>query len=340
MNVDKNEIRNWVIYKITSPTGRIYIGKTTNYEKRLKCYKKIHCHNQHLIRKSLIKYGFDSHKVKIIDEFKSDTLYSSDKEMFWIKKYMSNYSKWPEMRGMNLTDGGEGTLGRKNTKEQSEYISKIRKQNPPRAGKGIWTHTEETKEKIRIARKKELSNPNYVSPVKGRKLTEDQKAHLSKINIGSKGYWKGKKFSESHIENMSKFKKGKPAWNKGKKTDEQVRLNISIARKGIKAWNKGIKSSEETRRKLSEYWTGRPNYNSRKKLLVYDKNLKLIKEVHGIYIASKEFNVSTSTILRHLNGQITKTRKFIFRYKDKAPVNPYLFQRRIFNMVDIKEKIA
>ena len=36
--------------------------------------------------------------------------YANGKEIFWIRSYMSNYSKWPEMRGLNLTDGGKERL--------------------------------------------------------------------------------------------------------------------------------------------------------------------------------------------------------------------------------------
>jgi predicted GIY-YIG superfamily endonuclease len=34
------------IYKITSPSGRIYIGKTTNLKERLKHYKYLKCKTQ------------------------------------------------------------------------------------------------------------------------------------------------------------------------------------------------------------------------------------------------------------------------------------------------------
>lgn len=335
---DDTKIVDWVIYKITSPSGRIYIGKTSNFDKRLSHYRDILCNNQHIIKNSLSKYGFNAHTIEIIDQFRSNNRYANGKEMFWIRTYMSNFSKWPEMRGMNLTDGGQGTIGRKATEEQRKKQSERNKLNPPRTGK--WPHSEETKEKLRIAQQKRIANPAYISPRKGAKLTDEQRAHLSKINMGSTGYWKGKKFSQTHLENMSKCKLGKPSGTKGKKMSEENKKRLSEILKGKPAWNKGIKSSEESKRKLSEYWTGRPNYNSRKKVLVYDKNFNFIKEVQGVKVASKEFNVSQSTILRHVTGQITNTRKYIFRYKKELIFQPYSFNRRVFNMVDIKDKIA
>jgi len=70
------------------------------------------------------------------------------------------------------------------------------------------------------------------------------------------------------------------------------------------------------------------------------KNLFFIKEVSGIGVASKEFNVGESTILRFLSGEIISPRKYIFKYKDESKYKLYSFNRSVFNRVDLKEKIA
>lgn len=56
------------IYKITSPSGRIYIGSTLNFERRKKEYQKGKLISQHKVRASLNKYGFDKHIIEIINE--------------------------------------------------------------------------------------------------------------------------------------------------------------------------------------------------------------------------------------------------------------------------------
>jgi len=137
--INKNDIRNWVIYKVTSPSGRIYIGKTSNYRLRLNQYRKGDNSKQRVLGNSIKKYGFNNHIFEIIDSFESDLGYVNGKEMFWIRSYMANVNKWPKFNGMNLTDGGEGQLGRPHTEETKAKIRAIiiAKGTPP--PKCIWT---------------------------------------------------------------------------------------------------------------------------------------------------------------------------------------------------------
>ena len=58
------------IYKITSPTGKIYIGQAVDVNKR---WSEYNLNNSNLIKqpkiyRSLIKYGIDNHKFEIIEE--------------------------------------------------------------------------------------------------------------------------------------------------------------------------------------------------------------------------------------------------------------------------------
>lgn len=56
------------IYKITSPTGKVYIGQSVNLKKRINQYKNLNCKRQPLIYRSLLKYGVDAHTFEIIEE--------------------------------------------------------------------------------------------------------------------------------------------------------------------------------------------------------------------------------------------------------------------------------
>lgn len=69
------------IYKITSPTGRIYIGQSTNIHKRFKHYKSLDCKRQHKIYNSLKKYGTDNHVFEIVEICKIEEL--NEKERFY-----------------------------------------------------------------------------------------------------------------------------------------------------------------------------------------------------------------------------------------------------------------
>jgi group I intron endonuclease len=73
------------IYKITSPTNKIYIGQSTNIEQRWKDYNKmIRCKRQTRLYNSLKKYGPESHLFEILEECSEDKLL--EKETYW-KKY-------------------------------------------------------------------------------------------------------------------------------------------------------------------------------------------------------------------------------------------------------------
>ena len=55
-----NIIKSWNIYKMTSPTDRVYVGLTSDLPKRKRNYRRADCKSQVLLYKSLNKYGFDN----------------------------------------------------------------------------------------------------------------------------------------------------------------------------------------------------------------------------------------------------------------------------------------
>lgn len=93
------------IYKITNPTGRIYIGKTVDLRKRINCHKHSAKSNKNFILyNSIKKYGWDAHVISVIEECEETML--DQREMFWIKELNTYCQDNPN--GMNMTKGGEG----------------------------------------------------------------------------------------------------------------------------------------------------------------------------------------------------------------------------------------
>lgn len=73
------------IYKITSPKGRIYVGQSTNLNKRLKYYEAENCKRQPLLYRSILKYGWKKHKFEIIEFCSISKL--DKREIYWGEKY-------------------------------------------------------------------------------------------------------------------------------------------------------------------------------------------------------------------------------------------------------------
>jgi len=88
----------WV-YKITSPSGKIYIGITSNIIKRFCFYRNNFDEKQTIIYNSIKKYGWDAHikEILYISLFKEE---AEQKEIDLIKFYKNNKVS------LNITDGG------------------------------------------------------------------------------------------------------------------------------------------------------------------------------------------------------------------------------------------
>ena len=75
------------IYKITSPSGKVYIGQSVNLYQRLKSYfEPKSAPNQRILRYSLRKYGINAHKMEILEECSTDML--NERERFYQDKYI------------------------------------------------------------------------------------------------------------------------------------------------------------------------------------------------------------------------------------------------------------
>src|ERR1035437_5349154 len=100
------------IYKITSPTGRIYIGQSVNMKRRIMKYKYGECKQQPKIYHSIIKYGWNAHIFEVIQECNIPLLNILE------KYYIKFYDTFNTPHGMNLTDGGEGANVTDETREK------------------------------------------------------------------------------------------------------------------------------------------------------------------------------------------------------------------------------
>ena len=77
------------IYKITSPSNRVYIGQSVDIEKRWRPYKcvGVGAKKQILLYRSLVKHGVENHIFEIIEECEVEEL--NNREGYWQDFYDS-----------------------------------------------------------------------------------------------------------------------------------------------------------------------------------------------------------------------------------------------------------
>ncbi len=163
------------IYKITSPSGKIYIGQSKHCLYRWKYhYSKLHCKRQRYLYNSLFKYGVDKHSFKILEECSLREL--NDKEIYWIKYYNST----DKTVGLNIRNGGNGKIF---SEESRELMRQNALGNTNMLGK---THSDKTKQLISKSRsgiKHSNETKKKMSDVrKGYKHTKETKDKISKAN--------------------------------------------------------------------------------------------------------------------------------------------------------------
>ena len=56
------------IYKLTSPSGKCYIGQSVDIVQRILQYKKLQCKSQIKLYNAIKKYGFKNFKIEILYE--------------------------------------------------------------------------------------------------------------------------------------------------------------------------------------------------------------------------------------------------------------------------------
>lgn len=118
------------IYKLTAPSGRIYIGQSVNYKARFRYYSNNADKVAGKLKTAMIKYGWNELEKEIVTECCNCMLNVLEK--FYISQYDSFAS------GMNCTDGGDSF---KLSEESKNLIrlSRIGSKMPKTSGDKHWT---------------------------------------------------------------------------------------------------------------------------------------------------------------------------------------------------------
>lgn len=239
-----------LIYKITNKiNGRVYIGQTI---RTLKQRFTAHCTRngcRSYIGKAIKAHGKDNFTIEEIDTASSlEEL--NKKEIYWIKYYNSTDLSV----GYNLTYGGDNRVMLDSTKEKianahkgkpkppmseerkkaiSAFFKGRKSTNKPRKrGYKRKGHSDETKEKLRIANtgrkhteetknkiRENHKSPDVIEKIRNANLGKSQTTE-SKIKISKS--LKGRIRTKEHQENLNKARKG---FKHSRETKDKMRLS-------------------------------------------------------------------------------------------------------------------
>lgn len=146
------------IYKITSPTNRIYIGQSKNLDRRKKEYEKYikNANRQVKLLASINKYGWNNHFFEIIEECTIELL--NERERYWQEFY-------------NSIEKGLNCIYTKTTDKPSKFGAETKeKMRKSRLGKKASEKTKQKMSKIR----------------KGYKLSEETKKKISSTKLSKR----------------------------------------------------------------------------------------------------------------------------------------------------------
>ena len=81
------------IYKITSPSNKVYIGQSIDVENRLKRYKYFVSKKQTRLYYSILKYGYDNHTYEVLDD--GGAYGDSGNYLFWFDTQGNYHQYYP-----------------------------------------------------------------------------------------------------------------------------------------------------------------------------------------------------------------------------------------------------
>lgn len=192
------------IYKISSPSGKVYIGQSTNINKR-KTYYNNGCKGQPRLHNSIMKYGFNNHSFEILiicEEYELNKL-----EIY----YADLFNCYDPIYGMNAIGCG-GSKGRHSEETKRKMSEKAKGKNNIMYGKRL---SQETKHKMRIAK---LGKKKYI----------ETRIKMSQRQMGDKNHFYGKKLTKEHREKLSK-NNARPML--GVKHSRESRIKMSLNNK-------------------------------------------------------------------------------------------------------------
>lgn len=116
------KMNNYIIYKYTSPSNKVYIGQTNRTLQQRANHGKGYVHSSYFYA-AIQKYGFENFTCEVLKQ--NLTLEEAN---YWEQYYIQFYESNIKEKGYNIAPGGDGNCM---SPEGKQHLSELMKVNNP-----------------------------------------------------------------------------------------------------------------------------------------------------------------------------------------------------------------
>lgn len=213
MKLKKNKIIG--IYKITSPSGKIYIGQSVDVNSRFASYARKSCADQPKLFNSIEKYGYSNHIFEIVCECERHELDAN--EIFYIC-YFNTIKE-----GLNCKGGGaRGTLSKESLIKLSDSLKITNKKPEVKERRSAWQRgrkmSDEFKASQSLRKTGLIGHPNQIKSAIGNNYAQKEPIEIFKDEISvsiQDNLYKAAEFVGGDFRNVHACLKGKRSRHMG-----------------------------------------------------------------------------------------------------------------------------
>lgn len=313
-----------IIYKYTSPNGRIYIGQTTEERRRRRTFLNLNkSYGGDKIDAARKKYKPENFEYEILFEGKFATKEEATLKLDELEEYyITIFDTYKN--GYNMTFGGYTTRGFSFSEEQKKEMSIAR------MGRKTRPKTLEEKAEHSALMKEKWASESYRKLREEINNSEEHKRILSESLSGEKNGMYGKKHTQSSRMKMSESRSGEKNFWYGKRKSQEYREHI---RQGATLYHENNTVSDETRQLISK--------SVSVPVCQYSLDGILIKEFYSATIAGKEIGIDASCIIKCCKGKRKSAGGFVWKYKTEPTFDATALDSVDGNIwIDIAEAIS